>query len=136
MKSLLALLVFSCLSCGNGDPPAPIESGGAGGEAGASGESCDQDRDGHETVTCGGDDCDDARIDIFPGADDVCDGDDNDCDEVVDPGDVCDCAEPPPDERRQQLLRRTSDDVSRGRLDGAPRRPAGGPNRVGVKSGR
>ena len=104
MKSLLALLVFSCLSCGNGDPPAPIESGGAGGEAGASGESCDQDRDGHEMVTCGGDDCDDARIDIFPGADDVCDGDDNDCDEVVDPGDVCDCAEPPPDERRQQFL--------------------------------
>ncbi len=29
---------------------------------------CDIDRDGHESPECGGDDCDDARADVFPGA--------------------------------------------------------------------
>ncbi|HKY39916.1 MAG TPA: formylglycine-generating enzyme family protein [Polyangiaceae bacterium] len=97
MKPSVALLVFSCLSCGNGERISPASSGGAGGEGGASGASCDQDRDGQDAVTCGGDDCDDARPDIFPGADDVCDGDDNDCDEIIDQDNACDCAEPPPE---------------------------------------
>jgi formylglycine-generating enzyme required for sulfatase activity len=97
MKGRLAAVAFYCLCCGNGEHPNPMASGGAAGEGGAANATCDEDEDGQERVECGGDDCDDTRADIFPGADDACDGDDNDCDGEVDPGDVCDCAEPPPE---------------------------------------
>ncbi|GDX80025.1 hypothetical protein LBMAG42_18360 [Deltaproteobacteria bacterium] len=59
----------------------------------------DGDRDGHgatdgadsfcdrpEGYAEVGDDCDDANSAVFPGAEDVCDGQDNDCDGVVDNG--------------------------------------------------
>jgi len=65
-------------------------------DAGDGAPSCDQDGDGYLAVTCGGDDCDDTRNDIHPGAPDVCDGDDNDCNGKADENDACDCKDPPP----------------------------------------
>ncbi len=40
---------------------------------------CDKDGDGHSSVSCGGDDCDDNDKLRFPGNSEVCDGKDNDC---------------------------------------------------------
>lgn len=45
---------------------------------------CDRDRDGHRARACGGDDCDDTRGDVHPGASEWCDGVDEDCDGVAD----------------------------------------------------
>jgi cysteine-rich repeat protein len=42
--------------------------------------SNDADGDRYYTVGCGGDDCDDANADVYPGAGELCDGIDNDCD--------------------------------------------------------
>lgn len=41
---------------------------------------CDQDNDGYFKEICGGSDCDDENIVSYPGADEICDGEDNDCD--------------------------------------------------------
>ncbi|MFY0540514.1 MopE-related protein [Nannocystis pusilla] len=43
----------------------------------------DGDGDGHYAVACGGDDCDDEDSASHPGASEVCDGRDNDCDAAV-----------------------------------------------------
>ncbi len=43
----------------------------------------DDDHDGHYAVACGGDDCDDAEPRAFPGATEVCDRVDNNCDGSV-----------------------------------------------------
>ncbi|MEZ4430609.1 MAG: S8 family serine peptidase, partial [Nannocystaceae bacterium] len=46
-------------------------------------ECSDVDDDGHRDVACDGDDCDDTRDDVYPGAAEVCDGVDNNCDDVL-----------------------------------------------------
>ncbi len=48
----------------------------------------DDDGDGFADATCGGSDCDDANPTVFPGAPELCDGIDNDCDGVADGADA------------------------------------------------
>lgn len=49
----------------------------------------DADGDGYLPTTCGGNDCNDRDAAIHPGAAEVCDQADNDCDALVDEGSVC-----------------------------------------------
>jgi hypothetical protein len=46
----------------------------------------DNDGDGHYDITCGGDDCDDRFNVVYPGAPELCDFLDNDCDGRIDEG--------------------------------------------------
>lgn len=45
---------------------------------------CDSDGDGFKKITCGGSDCRDDDPDIYPGADEYCNGIDDDCDNIID----------------------------------------------------
>jgi hypothetical protein len=45
---------------------------------------CDDDDDGHDATACAGDDCDDRLPGIHPGADEVCNGQDDDCNLAID----------------------------------------------------
>ncbi|MCY1056653.1 S8 family serine peptidase [Nannocystis sp. SCPEA4] len=76
------------------NPDAPDNEGGWGMIDGlaAAGLYCtctDGDGDGHFAVGCGGDDCDDGDATSHPGATEVCDGRDNDCDAAT-PADEAD----------------------------------------------
>lgn len=51
----------------------------------------DADRDGHDNVACGGDDCDDTRPKLFPGATELCNALDDDCNDLVDDEADCPC---------------------------------------------
>jgi hypothetical protein len=53
-------------------------------------DDLDADSDGYVSADCGGPDCDDLNPNVHPGAAEVCDGVDNDCDGVLDPGDTVD----------------------------------------------
>ncbi len=44
----------------------------------------DKDGDGHAPQICGGDDCDDSNANVHPGAVEVCDGKDNNCNGIID----------------------------------------------------
>ncbi|NMB74800.1 MAG: hypothetical protein GYA21_06680 [Myxococcales bacterium] len=53
-------------------------------------EPCpDADGDGHPAQACGGDDCDDTRAGVHPGASETCNGRDDDCDGKKDDGLEC-----------------------------------------------
>ncbi|MFH1465472.1 MAG: MopE-related protein [Pseudomonadota bacterium] len=52
----------------------------------------DEDGDGFARLEDGGDDCDDADPDIFPGADEWCNGVDDDCDGTIDEDDARDAS--------------------------------------------
>jgi hypothetical protein len=45
---------------------------------------CDEDSDGSRNAACGGNDCDDSRNFVRPGAQEICDGIDNNCNGQVD----------------------------------------------------
>jgi len=54
------------------------------------GREPDVDGDGHYSLECNGDDCDDDDASAYPGADEVCDDVDNDCDGSTDEEDAVD----------------------------------------------
>ena len=99
----IACVVCALSACGFRTAPLVGDDAGAATDAGAAidahvetdagpdagrdaGPVCrDLDGDGHADAHCGGDDCDDTAPDVHPGAPEICDGIDDDCDRVVDP---------------------------------------------------
>jgi hypothetical protein len=57
------------------------------------GECPDADTDGHYDMACGGDDPDDEDPDVYPGAPELCDNKDNDCDGETDEGLTRECGQ-------------------------------------------
>jgi len=82
-------------------------------------ECVDADGDGF-FVNCdeGPEDCDDTRSDVYPGAPEVCDGIDNNCNGRIDEGGVCD--EPCEDECDERLTECTADGTGIVRCERGP----------------
>lgn len=99
--ALFAILAVAAFGCDDDDDTGGAGGGadmmvGAGGEGGMGGmppcvEDCDEDG-----ITVEQGDCNDEDPDIFPGAPDICDNIDNDCDRVID-GAVMSCYTGPAD---------------------------------------
>jgi len=90
-SSFVAVVFCASLLAACGDdtaPPAEVD-GGAVTDAPFDGGApdltmcADDDGDGRRSVACGGDDCDDADPDRFPGNPEICDGDDEDCNDTT-----------------------------------------------------
>jgi len=82
VPALAVLLLAGCY------PEVPMEAGKVGDGTGDTGGDGDLDADGDGIPAS--EDCDDTNASIRPGADELCDGVDNDCDGVVDPDDSVD----------------------------------------------
>jgi hypothetical protein len=79
----ILLPVLLLAACSGSESPPPT------GDTGDTGAGLDQDGDGYGAR----DDCDDTNPDIHPGADELCDGVNNDCDAAVDEPDAVDAVE-------------------------------------------
>ena len=81
---------------GGGDPGGNVQPECTSNADCADGKSClngncvcaDNDSDGYKDPNCGGTDCHDSNADIYPGALEICDGLDNDCDGEPDAGET------------------------------------------------
>jgi hypothetical protein len=69
---LVAVLASACARASNGPD------GEGNGDSAV--VDCDQDGDGHDAYACEGDDCDDGDATVQPGAQELCNGHDDDCD--------------------------------------------------------
>ncbi len=76
LTAAASLALAGCLKDGKGDDTGTAGGGGDGGAV----SGTDADGDGYAAA----DDCDDSDADVHPGAEEVCDGVDNDCDGTVD----------------------------------------------------
>ncbi|MDF1564303.1 MAG: MopE-related protein [Deltaproteobacteria bacterium] len=92
LLTALTLLSGGGCKCSGGQGSRSDGGGDAGSDAGSpdAGPVCDADGDGHDSISCGGDDCNDTEPLSFPGNPEVCDdGRDNDC--LNGPDDGCPC---------------------------------------------
>ena len=79
----LPLALLACDGKGGGGGDSADDTGPG---AGVDSDSGDADGDGYADVALGGDDCDDGDPAVNPGAEELCDGADNDCNGAVDDG--------------------------------------------------